>query len=98
MMSHAARRPCRLGNTFKRRLDHLRLTMAEIRHTDYTDQALVAVQHRKPPHLVFGHDMRRRVKVVILEAVADIFRHSLAYPALARLAVVGDTPDHDIAI
>ncbi len=60
-----------LGDAFKRGLRGFRLVAPEIGQRDHTDEALVAVDHRRPTDLALGHAIGGFLHVVLLEAVVD---------------------------
>src|SRR5688572_14751957 len=75
------------------------LAVAIERHVaerDDPDQTLVPAHHRQPAHLVLAHVVDDVVEFLILEAVADLGRHRLAYlgvrPPALRHGTDGDVP------
>jgi hypothetical protein len=44
------------------------------------------------------HDLRRALRVIVLETIADTFRHHLSDGRVARRSRFGDRPYHDIPV
>src|SRR5205085_7560251 len=70
----------------------------EIGERDHANEPLVPVEHRKTPHLVLGHDLRRIPDVIVLEAIADTLGHHLADCGVAGRALFGDRADDNVPV
>src|ERR1043166_6361386 len=54
------------------------LLMRDVAERDDADEALLAVDHRQPPHLGLAHVARDVVELLVFEAVEDLRRHHVA--------------------
>src|SRR5687768_8542485 len=68
-----------------------------IGQSDDADQALVAIHHRKAPHLVLAHVEDDVVDVLVLKAVFDVARHDVG-DRRVRTLPGGEAAHHDVAV
>src|SRR5215213_11590189 len=60
----------------------------QIAERDDADEPLVAVQHRQPPHRPLAHLAADLLRVLVLEAEADLLRHRIAHLGLVGVAAL----------
>src|SRR2546429_9673753 len=88
----------RFRNVLQRALRGFVLRTADIGERHDADQSFIPVEDWKAPHLVICHDLCCTLRVIVLEAVADTFRHNLSDRRAAGRSLLGYCPYDDVSI